>query len=506
MVIDLTGDSDSEDQDKQIFSQLHSNIQSATQPAPNFFAHLTHRPPPSSVPLKRRLESNPESELYDSFFHFRKKPSAPLVGSSAASSSGFLQKVHNGRLNNYSIATELQLSTPSPTPVTREPSKPIQTISVVVPSPSQQLRQEIASAKWASNSPSCTPEPTGVSEKFYPTNAHVERAEKGAYPRARRVNRAAIPLPIGKPGPILKKRPRALDRQYRTLERKLSLVKGPEVTVAPADGPKLAKVTANFEFINSYKLHKGVSPAPAEFIGGCSCGKYCDPKRCPCSEKEDDSADNIIPYQQARDRPDLLVLTPEFLKRSTMILECGAQCACDRRCWNRVVQRGRTVELEIFHTGVRGFGLRSPSYIRAGQFIDCYLGEVITKQRADIREEIAVKSGHSYLFGLDFSPEVDEEDIYVVDGQRFGNATRFMNHSCKPNCRMFTVTNTIGDERLYNLAFFALKDIPPMTELTFDYNPGAERSKQVDSSVVACLCGENNCRGQLWPSKRKGTK
>ncbi|KAK6815947.1 hypothetical protein RU639_009179 [Aspergillus parasiticus] len=498
MVIDLTGDSDSED---QIRSQLHSNIQSAT---PTFFTHLAHRTPSSSVPLKRKSERSPESELYHSFFNFKRKPSAPSVESSAASSSVPHQ---NNLPNGSSIATtKLQPGTPSPSPVIKEQNLLARAVSVVVPSPSSQLKKEIESAKWASSSQSCTPELKGVLEKFYPTNAHVERGRKGAYPAARKVNRAAIPLPTGTPGPILQKRPEALDQQYRTLERKLSTIKGPKITFAPADGPKLAKVTANFQFINSYKLHKGVSPAPAEFIGGCSCGKHCDPERCPCSEKEDDSTENIIPYQRARDRPDLLVLTPEFLRRTAMIFECGAQCACDKSCWNRVVQRGRTVELEIFYTGNRGFGLRSPRYIREGQFIDCYLGEVITKQHADIREETAVKNGHSYLFGLDFSPEVDEEDIYVVDGQRFGCATRFMNHSCRPNCRMFTVTNTIGDERLYNLAFFALKDIPPMTELTFDYNPGTERSKQVDSSVVACLCGEDNCRGQLWPSKRKGTK
>jgi histone-lysine N-methyltransferase SUV39H len=71
---------------------------------------------------------------------------------------------------------------------------------------------------------------------------------------------------------------------------------------------------------------------------------------------------------------------------------------------------------------------------------------------------------------------------------------------------MFTVTHTIGDERLYDLAFFSLENIQPGTELTFDYNPGAEINKKVDPSAVSCLCGEDNCRGQLWPNQRKGTK
>lgn len=152
-------------------------------------------------------------------------------------------------------------------------------------------------------------------------------------------------------------------------------------------------------------------------------------------------------------------------------------------------------------------GLRSPDAIRAGQFIDCYLGEVVTREQADVREELAIKHGHSYLFSLDFSPEATEDKMYVVDGQRYGSPTRFMNHSCNPNCRMFPVSHTHADHNLYDLAFFALRDIPPRTELTFDYNPGAKQAQaSIDPNAVRCLCMEKNCRGQLWPNQRKGTK
>lgn len=116
----------------------------------------------------------------------------------------------------------------------------------------------------------------------------------------------------------------------------------------------------------------------------------------------------------------------------------------------------------------------------------------------------------SYLFSLDFL--VNDNKIYVVDGQKFGSPTRFMNHSCNPNCKMFPVSRHHGDERLYDLAFFALRDIPPMTELTFDYNPSWDDTRkkknknQIDPNSVKCLCGEPNCRGQLWPTQRKRTK
>lgn len=175
-------------------------------------------------------------------------------------------------------------------------------------------------------------------------------------------------------------------------------------------------------------------------------------------------------------------------------------------------------------------GLRSPDAIQAGQYIDCYLGEIIDDTTAEEREEAKVGEA-SYLFSLDFFPEDENgkpRKPYVVDGRKYGSITRFMNHSCNPNCKMFAVSHNHADTRIYDLAFFALRDIPPNTELTFDYNPNYEETKrelekvkraaakgrgrkskhdsdseESDDEVVACLCGSKNCRGVLWTSQRK---
>ena len=163
-------------------------------------------------------------------------------------------------------------------------------------------------------------------------------------------------------------------------------------------------------------------------------------------------------------------------------------------------------------------GLRSLDSIWAGQFIDRYLGEVITSKTAARREEApSGKDGHSYLFSLDWNYQIDEDDPeyndegiypYVVDGQKYGSPTRFMNHSCNPNCKIIPVSRNHGDEFIYDLAFFAVKDISPLTELTFDYYPDwpGDAKMKVDPNAVPCLCGEPNCRKQLWPNSRKGTK
>lgn len=175
-------------------------------------------------------------------------------------------------------------------------------------------------------------------------------------------------------------------------------------------------------------------------------------------------------------------------------------------------------------------GLRSPDPIYAGQFIDFYLGEVISDEEADMREKANASKGKnnaSYLFSLDFFNNWDKDGypdyrMNVVDGKKFGSVTRFMNHSCKPNCKMIPATQNHADGYLYDLAFFALHDIPPMTELTFDYAPSWNKfSEEIDpvydsdddsdddsdgAEAVPCLCGESNCRGKLWPNNRKANK
>ncbi|KAK2784552.1 hypothetical protein FQN52_008973 [Onygenales sp. PD_12] len=286
-------------------------------------------------------------------------------------------------------------------------------------------------------------------------------------------------------------------------KKKLALIAGPRVTldVSPEDA---AKIDFNFEFINEYKLQDGVKRVEDGFLAGCNCeGGVCDANDCSHLSCEEDSDDVIHTYGKGRDG--MIVLRRDFLNRISMIFECSPKCPCPSDCWNRVVQRGRTLELEIFRTkNSRGFGLRSRQDIQAGQYIDKYLGEVITKKEADAREAAVSGGAASYLFSLDFL--VRDDSMYIVDGRKYGSVTRFMNHSCHPNCKMFPVAQYDAEQRIFDMAFFAIKDIPAGTELTFDYCPNYKASSKVDPDAVKCLCGERNCRGQLWPNQRKTMK
>ena len=106
----------------------------------------------------------------------------------------------------------------------------------------------------------------------------------------------------------------------------------------------------------------------------------------------------------------------------------------------------------------------------------------------------------------DFIPD---KDLYVVDGEFMGGPTRFMNHSCDPNCRQFTASIYRGDCKVYELPFFAIEDIPAGTELTFNYlddddetpisdEIAAKMAKKRGQEPTRCYCGEDKCRRYLW--------
>lgn len=78
--------------------------------------------------------------------------------------------------------------------------------------------------------------------------------------------------------------------------------------------------------------------------------------------------------------------------------------------------------------------------------------------------------------------------------------TRFINHSCDPNLRIFARVGDHADKHLHDLALFALRDIPKGEELTFDYvSRGDDVEEPEDpTNMTPCLCGSANCRKYLW--------
>lgn len=72
----------------------------------------------------------------------------------------------------------------------------------------------------------------------------------------------------------------------------------------------------------------------------------------------------------------------------------------------------------------------------------------------------------------------------VIDATMKGNAARFINHSCDPNCESKTI-KILGKG---HILIFALKNIGRGEELTYDYKFEREADK------LPCSCSAKKCR------------
>ncbi|KAL8929904.1 MAG: hypothetical protein Q9208_001048 [Pyrenodesmia sp. 3 TL-2023] len=354
-----------------------------------------------------------------------------------------------------------------------------------------------------------------------------------------------VEIPLRTPAIIIPTSQSAIAQRAGFLA-KLAELDGPRVNVVNEVDESTPSI--EFKFVNESILGKGVSKATDEVMIGCDCRKECGSLECRCLE---DSAHNkngkkVFPY--GKGKKDTRCLRPFYLESRHHIYECNANCDCNDECKNRNVQHGRRVKLEIFKTRNRGWGLRCPTTLRRGDYIDTYRGEIITVEEANSRADKRSADEGNYFMNFDkftepeaipksdflashpdklawHAKKVRDEDwriytkdgeemwlnpdhepyLYVCDGMHMGGPTRFMNHSCDPNCRLFTVSYNHSDPHIYELAFFALEEIPAGTELTFDYKDEDDRSVITHEQALEvqrrdgympqkCLCGTAGCR------------
>ncbi|MBX3213462.1 MAG: SET domain-containing protein-lysine N-methyltransferase [Labilithrix sp.] len=138
---------------------------------------------------------------------------------------------------------------------------------------------------------------------------------------------------------------------------------------------------------------------------------------------------------------------------------------------------------------VHGTGMFATRAIRKGASIIEYLGERITHDEADRRHaHKAEDDNHTFLFTVDSKT--------VIDGGAGGNAARFINHSCEPNCEVI-----IDDGRLF---IEALRAIRPGEEIVYDYRITRDSGDPPDvERIFACRCGAPKCRGTMLAPRRK---
>jgi len=138
---------------------------------------------------------------------------------------------------------------------------------------------------------------------------------------------------------------------------------------------------------------------------------------------------------------------------------------------------------------VHGNGVFATRKIPADTRIIEYKGEHITWKEADRRDPHDPENPfHTFYFSLENGKE-------VIDGGVRGNDSRWINHSCDPNCEARE-----EDGRVF---IFALRDIRRGEELNYDYGLILdERHTPTVKRAYACFCNASNCRKTMLGPKR----
>ncbi|KAF5737600.1 histone-lysine N-methyltransferase H3 lysine-9 specific SUVH1 [Tripterygium wilfordii] len=240
-----------------------------------------------------------------------------------------------------------------------------------------------------------------------------------------------------------------------------------------------------FTYFSTIKYSKEANSADSS--SGCACAGGCLPGNlnCYCIQKNG----GYLPY----------VANGVVANAGQLIYECGPSCLCPPNCKNRVSQGGLKVRFEVFKTKDKGWGLRSWDPIRGGAYICEYAGEAIDNSKV----EALHSDMDDYLFDATRScPPILPSDSneapklpfpLAISAKNIGNVARFMNHSCSPNVIWQPVLRTNNRESDLHVAFHAVRHIPPMTELTYDY--GMVPPEEMGRQKKLCLCGSSKCRG-----------
>ncbi|CAJ1061647.1 histone-lysine N-methyltransferase 2B [Xyrichtys novacula] len=145
----------------------------------------------------------------------------------------------------------------------------------------------------------------------------------------------------------------------------------------------------------------------------------------------------------------------------------------------RHLERTSKEAVGVYRSAIHGRGLFCKRNIEAGEMVIEYAGIVIRAVLTDKREKYYDGKGIGcYMFRID--------DFDVVDATMHGNAARFINHSCEPNC----YSRVINVEGRKHIVIFALRKIYRGEELTYDYKFPIEDA----SNKLGCNCGARRCR------------
>jgi SET domain-containing protein len=145
--------------------------------------------------------------------------------------------------------------------------------------------------------------------------------------------------------------------------------------------------------------------------------------------------------------------------------------------------------LQVRRSGIHGKGVFAGRPLVAGETLIEYLGERISWPEALKRHpHDPSQPDHTFYFHV--------EGGDVLDANVGGNAARWINHACEPNCE--------AQERQGRVFITALRPIAQGEELFYNYGLVIdERYTPAVKKRFECRCGAARCRGTMLAPKRR---
>lgn len=123
------------------------------------------------------------------------------------------------------------------------------------------------------------------------------------------------------------------------------------------------------------------------------------------------------------------------------------------------------VSLTVDVAQTKGYGAFALEPISKGLLVREYVGELIDEEEKRVRASLG-PSKYQMAYGRS----------KYIDARRVGNVSRYINHSCAPNCR--AEEWTVGG--VYRIGIVAIKNIKQGEEVTINYSR--------NFNLLSCAC------------------
>jgi SET domain-containing protein len=139
--------------------------------------------------------------------------------------------------------------------------------------------------------------------------------------------------------------------------------------------------------------------------------------------------------------------------------------------------------IEVLSSRLHGKGVFALSPMAAGEIVIEYVGEIVSMAEALLRHPHDPSNPeHTFYFHID--------DTQVIDGLYGGNDSRWINHSCQPNCEPVDVKGRVFIK--------TRRQIWRGEELTFNYGLVSDEPMTDElKAKYACRCGAKKCKGTM---------